>query len=68
MTACVRVPISVVKARVQLQLYDGPLAALRELLDPDPPTLPTVQPHTVQLTKAPTARPAQAARSAAPGA
>ena len=29
-TACVRVPISVVKARVQLQLYDGPLAALRE--------------------------------------
>ena len=27
--ACVRVPISVVKSRVQLQLYDGPLAALR---------------------------------------
>ena len=27
--ACVRVPVSVVKSRVQLQLYDTPLAALR---------------------------------------
>lgn len=27
--ACVRVPVSVIKSRVQLQLYDTPLAALR---------------------------------------
>jgi solute carrier family 25 S-adenosylmethionine transporter 26 len=27
--ACVRVPISVIKSRVQLQLYDRPMAALR---------------------------------------
>ena len=33
--ACVRVPISVVKSRVQLQLYDSPLAALRGAVSDD---------------------------------